>query len=677
MAAEFAAKFDASEVGRLLGLAHDLGKADQRFQNYLKAASENRQAERCPHAIGGSCVMAKELGPLALAVIGHHTGLIAIDEFSVRAASADSQTVKAAQDFAAAIGIHPKRPTLPTSANNPLDAEMLIRMSFSALVDADYLDTEHHMRGNVTRGKYPPVKDYAGQLREYVDQKTESAKLSTVNEVRRGVLEACRGAAGKPQGAFRLTVPTGGGKTLSGLTFALEHAQVHNLDRVIVAIPFTSIIEQTADQYTTVFGSENILEHHSALDFEEDDDCTRQLSAENWDCPLIVTTTVQLFESLLSKRPSHCRKLHNIARSVLVLDEVQMLPPHLLETTLDVLRQLIECYGVTVLFSTATQPDWSDVGAPLISEAVEIIAEPKKLFDQLRRVQYSFDGTLTPEQVATALLEHTQALAVFNTKKDAALVYDALEDSDALYLSTSLCGAHRRKVLEAVKARMSEGKPCRLVSTQVVEAGVDLDFPVVFRAMGPLSSIVQVAGRCNREGNQSEPGICHIFELTGGGSPKGAYRTAIDLTRSRIDRDIKRLDMPDVQSAYFHDLYRSTATDAKNIQQSRERLNYPKTAELYRLIDKNTTAAIVLSYAPKKIEQVLAAVHHGNISPRYAARKLSPYQVNLFEHQLRKAVQSGDARLDEPTGFYLWIGLYDKNLGISGSQIADPSDLII
>ncbi len=321
----------------------------------------------------------------------------------------------------------------------------------------------------------------------------------------------------------------------------MPHAIHHYLDQVIVAIPYTSIIEQTADVYRGIFGEEDglVLEHHSAVvvDDQENSPVTAQqawprLASQNWDAPVVVTTTVQLFESLFANRPGRCRKLHNLARSVIVLDEVQTLPPDLLEPILDVLRQLVAHYGTTVVLSTATQPALDESpylhGLPNVQE---IIPTPERYFQKMQRVHYEVPAASqrwTWLEVAERLRSERQALAIVNTKGDAMALLDALGNQAALHLSTLMCGAHRRATLEEVRRRLKEGDPCLLVSTQVVEAGVDLDFPVVLRAVGPLDRIVQAAGRCNREG-RLEAGQVIVFNPTEGGVPRGAYRAGYDL----------------------------------------------------------------------------------------------------------------------------------------------------
>ena len=375
---------------------------------------------------------------------------------------------------------------LPSHLTSELDCEFFIRMLFSALVDADFLDTERHFNREQaeSRRRGPNISDLWQDFEK--DQvKFTKATPSRLNVAREEVYQACLQAASQPQGVFRLTVPTGGGKTRSGMAFGLKHALRHGLDRVIVAIPYTSIIEQTADVYRQIFRPGVVLEHHSAVASEEErcdpvslNDVWSRLAAENWDAPIVVTTTVQLFESLFGHKTTACRKLHNIARSVIILDEAQTLPTHLLEPILDALKQLVDYYKVTLVLCTATQPAL-DNGPHLrgLDNIREIVPAPARLFSELRRVSYELhvEEKWTWEQVAKEMREAGQALAVVNTKNDALLLLEAIQDEDALHLSTLLCGAHRRAVLHEVSQRLRQGQACRLVSTQVVEAGVDLN----------------------------------------------------------------------------------------------------------------------------------------------------------------------------------------------------------
>jgi len=387
------------------------------------------------------------------------------------------------------------------------------RMIYSCLVDADFLDTEAFV--DPGRAEQRPVggtscEDLLKSLNPHLEGIRLGSSDTAVNRQRRAVLEGCRDKAVLPPGFFSLNVPTGGGKTLSSLAFALEHAVAHNLKRIIYAIPFTSIIEQTAEVFRDALGdlAGEVLEHPSNLDPDEPrcQSLHMRLAAENFDARIIVTTNVQLFESLFASRSSRCRKLQRLAKSVIILDEAQTLPPRLLAPTLAALEELVTNYGSTVVLCTATQPAIERRGDfPIgLENGRPIIDEPVSLHAALRRTSVESLGTMSNEDLVTHLREQKQALCIVNSRRHASDLFRALDDPRALHLSASMCAAHRSEVVAEIRRRLREGKPCRVISTQVIEAGVDVDFPAAFRATAGLDSIAQAAGRCNREGLLTE-----------------------------------------------------------------------------------------------------------------------------------------------------------------------------
>jgi CRISPR-associated endonuclease/helicase Cas3 len=475
------------------------------------------------------------------------------------------------------------------------------------------------------------------------------------------------------------------------MAFALKHALIHGLDRVVVAIPYTSIIEQTADVYRSIFGADVVVEHHSAVASREEsadpislNDVWSRLAAENWDASVIVTTTVQLFESLFNRKTTACRKLHNVARSVIILDEVQTLPVGLLEPILDSMRQLVAHYGVSVVLCTATQPALDDSpylkGLPNVREIVPV---PGRFFMELGgRVRYELPPlgeTWTWARVAEEMGNAPQALAVVNTKRDALALLDALQDPEALHLSTLLCGAHRREVLNEVKRRLVQELPCWLVSTQVVEAGVDLDFPLVLRATGPLDRIVQAAGRCNREGKLSV-GRVVVFEPTEGKLPPGVYKSATATSRTLLARSSFDFNNPAIYREYFLSLYQVVETDAKGIQALRKSLNYPEVAERFRMIDDDT-APVVVRYRGRdgtadEVDRLLSYVQHQDSKlPRWLLRQLQPYLVNV-RTRLIDGYQRDGLLHELAPGLWEWLGRYDKVRGLTVAN-RDPEELVI
>lgn len=689
LADAFGQAFGAGEISHAIALAHDLGKANPAFQRYLLASHEGNRAAKAPHADIGAAAVYDILHAFALTILGHHGGMPDRADAKRRVGAADREGVDAATDLAARLSFPPAPLQPPSWANNPTSAEMFIRMCFSTLVDADYLDTERHFSEHQTqhRGGYPTIDWYAKRLRSAMDALAEAARhtQSSVNTVRADVLTACRAAAPLGPGAFRLTVPTGGGKTLASLTFALEHAHCHAQRRVIVAIPYTSIIDQTAETYQSIFGQENVLEHHSAIETPEGEgqshtELRRRLAAENWDCPLVVTTTVQLFESLFANRPARCRKLHNLARSVVILDEAQTLPIPLLGPIISALNELITHYGCTVLFCTATQPDFSGLsGAALLANAREIVDAPERHFASLRRVRYEWaPNPLSVAEVGSTIDRQQQVMCVLNTRRDALRVVKSCRSGDDLFhLSALMCPAHRRQTLAEVRARLDVGRPVRLVATQVVEAGVNLDFPMVMRALGPLDRIVQVAGRCNREGRMCDLGRCLIFDLDGGsGPPDGAYQTGIALSRTAVQENAERLEQPDVVARYFQDLYiyaSGNGGKGAEIQTYREQFAYRTVAKLFRMIEDDTVPVLTLRYDPANVEAALGQWRH--LSPRDFFRRLAPYTVSLRRRHFLKLEQEGVMRSHD-SGAWLYDGAYSPLFGVDDHTVWDPADLI-
>lgn len=713
-----ASKFGAGELGRLAGLWHDIGKFNPAFQDYLKecyrAETSGEKVPRggsVPHAVYGAVHALHSVQALAAVIHGHHAGLP--NQAKYRDSTEQDSTkhtydkvFSLAKEVLEGLEFDGDLRSLFTDApQDELQMEVLQRMLFSSLVDADFLDTEHHFDPDIAGDRGAVVS--VGELWEVFERDQASLHSSArsdspVNSVRREVYEACVESASGRRGVFRLSVPTGGGKTRSGLAFALRHAVEHDLDRVIVAVPFTSIIEQTADVYREIFaplGEGALLEHHSAvrrvaddeLDLQEEPreaerleaDRTRaRLATQNWDAPLVVTTTVQLFESLFANRTSRCRKLHNVANSVIVLDEVQTLPVSLLAPTVDLLRELVRRYGVTVVLCTATQPALDESGRYLegFEDVRDVVAEDRarEHFRSLRRVEYRVPrARWTWEEVAENLLSASperRAMVVVNTKKDALALLDRLGDGSVLHLSTLLCGAHRRDVLEEVGRRLGADEPCLLVATQVVEAGVDLDFPVVFRAMGPLDRIAQTAGRCNREGKLALLGKVVVFEPEEGRMPPGEYRTGADEARNMLENG-RDLHDPEVFREYFRNLYQGVDTDARGIQKLRKEFDFPEVARRYRLIS-DASVPVIVRYGEAwaeggEMDELVGKIRKRGIFGR-DHRRLQPYAVSMFEREFEKRRDETEPIAE---GVFLWNGKYDALRGIESAGV-DPEGLI-
>lgn len=697
LAANLAKKFQAESWGYVAGLLHDLGKSQAGFQNYLKECQNHPEKKiRGPdHSSAGAVLAAQQYWEgLAFLLAGHHGGLPDPTNLKQRLGEkSNDPTIQYVLRQAGRIVVLPERPPIPT-LSSPTQAELFLRFLFSALVDADYLDTEAHFVPEKSHLRYRPV-DLAGLADNFrqAQDKLSGHDQSPVNLARHEIYQACLAAAELEQGIFRLTVPTGGGKTLSGMAFALRHALKHKKHRIIVAIPYTSIIDQTAHVYRRIFGDENILEHHSAVTPREDEHHFVQqqwtrLAAENWDAPIVVTTTVQLFESLFANQPSACRKLHNLAQSIIILDEVQTLPTGLLAPILEVVQQLVDHYGVTVVLSTATQPSLVDSGSPylkgLCGEKIrgEIVPDPGQYFQALKRVSYDCPGEAWSwERIAQEMAAEPRCLTVVNTKKDALALLDALNDPEALHLSTLLCMAHRRKVMEEIKQRLDPERPipCRVVATQVVEAGVDLDFPVVLRAMGPLDRIVQAAGRCNREGRLLQ-GRVIIFQTAEGQVPPGDYRSGHDIARAILSRPGVDLHSPEIYKNYFRQLYQAVNTDKHRINELRQRRDFPEVAARFKLIEDDSVPLVVrYPKEDSKVDELLRDLQAPGAllggEARLLLRQLQPYLVNVRRGPLARYQQQGLVR-ELPLGLWEWRGNYHPVRGLHDAAL-DPETLVI
>jgi CRISPR-associated endonuclease/helicase Cas3 len=699
-AKKFADPFGAPGLAYWAGLWHDLGKFHPDFQAYLN----DPEARRGPdHSSAGMVFASSHWDGLCYLIAGHHAGLPSFANLKTRLAEkkADAPVQEALSAAVASFaeivlsekldGLLPSFWALqsPNDGQGKRNRELFLRILFSALVDADFLDTESHFHREkaVERGISPSLDELWQRFEK--DQEAFSGREPTkLQQARDEIYRACLKAADEPPGLFRLTVPTGGGKTRFGLGFALRHARRHGLERVVVAIPYTSITGQTARVYRNIFkdlGERAVLEHHSAAADRDGGDSpvmARQqwsrLAAENWDAPLIVTTTVQLFESLFAHKPSKCRKLHRLARSVVILDEVQTLPPEMLDPILDVLGQLVRHYGLSVMFCTATQPAF-DGNRYLrgLAEVREIVPNAGRFFDDLKRVEYRLPGgeKWAWERVAEEMRSDARALAVVNTKKDALALLDALgEDSSALHLSTLLCGQHREDVIDEVRRRLEKGEPCRLVSTQVVEAGVDLDFPLVLRAVGPLDRIVQAAGRCNREDKLPGPGRVVVFDPADGGTPPGAYKSGLDEARVMLNNGCDLHD-PATYEQYFSRLFQDVDTDKRKIQPLREARDFPKVAEQFKMIDDAVPVVVRYPGHEKEIDKLLAVLRKAEKPPRGAFRGVQRFVVAVFQHQLDQYEGRGLVRPVTP-GLWEWCGGYDLVRGLKDLAY-DPDRCVV
>ncbi len=692
-AREFAEPLGFANAAKLAGLLHDLGKYSEAFQEYL--AGERPRSVETHHAVYGAALAFNRewLGP-AFAVAGHHAGLHNVSDLQEFVCGekydAMNRLSPLVKQFEEELGKVPAELVEPEFANPEKDkavTEFYVRMLFSCLVDADFLDTEQFSTG---RERCPVKLNAPLLLKRLQAHRVKFNSFGELNRLRNRVFEDCLAQAAEPAGFFSLTVPTGGGKTLSGMAFALEHARRHEMERVVVVIPYLSIIEQNAAEYRKVLDPKNegiVIEHHSAVVTRDDDEeqcrSPEELAAENWDAPVMVTTSVQFIESLFANRTSKCRKLHNIANSVVLLDEVQTLPSHLLNPLLHILRDIKEHYHASFVFSTATQPAFSrsrSLSNGFDAEEVkEIASEPGELFQKLGRVVYEVRSTENDwSELAEEWSIEPQALGVVNTRKQAAEWWELLHRQrleGVMHLSSAMCAEHRTKVLAEAQWRLENDKPCWLVATQVIEAGVDIDFPLVYRALGPLDSIVQAAGRCNREGLLPDKGRVVVFRPTDAKLPGGVYRVATDIAARLLDQ-LSADDLsgkPDLFRRYFGELFQYVPTDHQHrressIQEDREALRFREVARKAKVISDDTRAVI----APREraLEKVAAIRERTQIDSARFTRKdlrdLQRFMVNLHLRDFQKADKMGLLRPLLP-GMELSVldeAAYHEHLGV-------------
>ncbi len=705
------------------GLLHDLGKYQHEWQTYLLQSSLTPTSipKSVPHSIHGAALAwtkFQNLG-LSLCIAGHHSGLHNWDggnEIDCGKRAAQS-VVNGLLDVARLeISNYPTQAPLPDFVNDEVTMwryELFTRFLFSILIDADRLDTELH--STKRERQLTPLNPTV--LLQTLDGSQPTPQIGTslrLNDLRNKVYSACREAGVKPRGFFELTVPTGGGKTRSGMAFALKHAEYHKLRRVFVVIPYLSIIEQNAREYRNLFGSEHVLEHHSAVAIEEvkvaageqyQSQSPAELASENWDAPIVVTTSVQFLETLLAASTRRCRRLHNVAQSVIVFDEAQCLPVHILNPLIDVFRDLVNNWGCSIVFSTATQPAfrYSPLGLThgLKDDELKPILTHElrdELYKSLQRVEFRIETATSWnwDELVLRLIEEP-ALCVLNIRRHAREVWDKLcnavgkkygdqAKAGVHHLSSSMCAEHRMDILGrrddvrpgTVYQRLRDGMPCWVVSTQVIEAGVDIDFPRVFRALGPLDSIVQAAGRCNREGKLHR-GEVVIFQPADPGLPRGLYQSATgeaattlcEVTAEQLATD------PTIFTKYFATIYGRADTDAANIQKLRDEMQYQDVEDAARVIDDGGYSVIV---PYKKAIRWVNRIRQLGWYSRKFMRKLQRYSVNLRHGDFTKAKQLGlvsPLLPDQAQGPWVLLeGCYDLSLGVIIAGMT-PEQLIV
>ena len=664
LAESFASQFGLSEIGYLLGILHDEGKERLSFQNYISKVSgydttvsaENEHN----HAFVGS-ILAHTLfsgntiadNIFANPIASHHTGLHDYDEvYKIVKGNLPNDYKNKPELDISQVMTQLSQHAHKFGAN---DFNHLVRVLFSCLVDADFLDTERFMNEKTanSRGCTETLSSLSNKLDLYLENLSKTAKKTPLNELRRKIQQRCLETSTLQQGFYSLTVPTGGGKTLSSLLWAMKHAIANGQKRIIIAIPYTSIIVQTASILKGIFGEGNVLEHHS--NFNPDtisDEYLRnkaKLASENWDYPIIVTTNVQLFESMYANKPSVCRKLHNIVNSVIILDEVQTLPTDFLMPIVNVLKTYQKVFNTSILFTTASQPVLCGtivgcnelVKFPAIDKITEIIPEDYNLHEILRRVNFTIaEKALTYDKLATEITKHRRILCVVNTRKDAKEIFERLPNEGHTYhLSRMMCPAHIKKVIAEIKQALQndENSVIRVIATQLIEAGVDIDFPVVFRQEAGLDSVLQAAGRCNREGHLQQGNVT-VFAIEGR-TPFGHVNTANNARKSLPDGCDYLA--PNTMTQYFNQLYsRCNSFDRKGIHTLLDKpleMCFKTAAREFRLIDDNgVTIYVNYGNCAKYMEQIS---HDGISYP--IIKRISEYSVSIHEKDYIKLREMG------------------------------------
>lgn len=679
-ASEFASEFGMREWGELIGLMHDRGKEKQGFQSYIK--KESGYDESCKsndnknHSyVGAVLVHAKckhydVLHWLSNPIAGHHRGLYDTDELDkILLEDVPEEVNKAVPEFR--LGMPETRPGIKDSSH-------LCRMLFSCLVDADRLDTERFMSVEKAQKRDSSVKfeDLKHSLERYLEQ-FKSDKLSEINKVRQEIQAECKKKSILSPGFFSLTVPTGGGKTISSMVWAINHALAYGKKRIIIAIPYTSIIVQTASVLREIFGDRNVLEHHSAVD-EESVSTRATLAVENWDAPIIVTTNVQLLESMFSNRPSKCRKLHSVCNSVIIFDEVQTLPLAFMQPTIDCLKTYVKMFGVSILFCTASQPVFEENHNGLgkanytglsKGEIRSIIPSSFNLHNRLRRVLLSIqENPITVDSLVESLAKHDKVLCIVNSRALARDVYRRMESSGVrlYHLSRMMCPAHILETIDQIKYKLANtDEPIKVVSTQLIEAGVDIDFPVVFRQMAGLDSILQAAGRCNREGRFNISNT-FVYQLEGY-KAKGTIGFATN-AMARMLALYPESDWfsPETMNRYFSMLYSTTPSfDSEGISEMTNDVvgfAYEECAKKFRLINEEGINVIVnFGDSEKKVEELKT------FGPsRRLSRELGRYSVTIPRRLFDELKQGG--LIYEPIEGFYYIPLktqYDEFIGLN------------
>jgi CRISPR-associated endonuclease/helicase Cas3 len=677
LAGRFASKFSAADWARAAALLHDTGKYSAEFQARLRG-----RPTPVDHSTFGAKLAVEHYGLLgrllAYVVAGHHAGMPdGTGAHDATLAARLSKTVPDASAWRTEV-VLPASLSKPNLRGHPTLAARragfslshLGRMIFSTLVDADFIDTEEYfakLRGDTVEridGQLS-ISELARRVNQSMTDLAATAEKSPVNSIRAEVLEVVRSQISLPRGLFSLTVPTGGGKTLASLVWALGHARAHDLNRIIYVAPFTSIIDQTAGVYRMQFGNlaDTVVEHHSSYRETGSNEriAKHRRAQENWDARIIVTTGVQFYESLFSNRPGQCRKLHNIANSVVILDEAQSIPVDLLMPCVAMLDEMARNYGTTILLCTATQPALEERDASERSlsgglrEVRELIPSSLQLHQRLSRVTLRVAGQMTDAEIVRELGDSESGLCIVNTRRHAAELYKAARNLEGVrHLSALMCPAHRVIKLTEIRKRLKDSLPTRLIATSVVEAGVDVDFQRVWREIAGLDSVHQAAGRCNREGRQlAGNSIVTVFE---GQEDVPFYMSPNVFAMRTTMRAHNDLLDPSAIETYFQALYwRRSAVqgglDRAGVMDALANIGpdltipYETIATQMRIIDESMEAVIIPW--DDEAKNLIKALSAGG-SVRSIARQLQRYVVQVPPKSLEAMLASGSVKYIAP-----------------------------
>ncbi|MBA3037471.1 MAG: CRISPR-associated helicase Cas3' [Desulfobacterium sp.] len=687
LAESFACEEKYKLIFKIAGLLHDLGKYQPEFQSYLENGGRRGSV---PHASwGAGYARILKILEASFAIDGHHKGLPdsaawkSDTEPFCRGEVSGFEGIK--ETFIADAKINEADITIPDSLKfaEKSHREVFVRYLFSVLTDSDWLSTEEHFDKDTFEIRAGIVLPIDEMIRKIEKEFSEKPKDGEINRLRNNARDQVLRKANMPCGFYSLALPTGMGKTLTSMAWALQHAKKNDLKRIIIVLPYINIIDQTAQVLKTIFGEEWVLEHHSAYnegEYEDKENCSptqqrKKLACENWDYPIIVTTTVQFFESLFSNRPSQCRKIHSIAESVVIFDEVQTLPKEVILPTLRMLQDVQIIMKTSFLFCTATQPAFEKrQGFDGISTIYPLVDDPVEIYRKTKRVEYHLLNELNPlnylELLEAVMRMGGASLVIFNTKKAALEFYNCARNEGnwevKYHLSTAMCPAHRKDVIKKIRDDLGKKKNILVASTQLIEAGVDFDFPSVFRAIAPLEAVIQSAGRCNREDKLSGYGNVFLFKVQDGGMPDKTYSACAGFTEDLVKADINQLYTHDIFAQYYSKVINLfVEPDKYGINNARNEFKFKTVNDSYHIIQNVTEGLYIYNFSDES-RQLLHSLEYKEFLSRDDYRKMQTYTVQVYKYFIFQ--NSAMCKL-MPQGFMIWYGNYDPETGISVAPI--------